>query len=234
MLADTLPSPVAGHLTVPEAAAQLSVTEDMVRKLIARGELAAARVGRDWIIPTEAVEHRLESRPAPGRRLTPARAWGLLFLAIGEPVTWLDRHARWRLSRYLATHRLANVRARLVERGRRRSFRAHPGMLERLRADESLMLTGISAAKHLRLGLVGASDRVEAYVDEAQFDSLVRRYHLRQSSDPNVILRVVPRVGWSWPPARVAPVSAVALDLLDDPEPRAKRLGEQLLREIGR
>ena len=232
MFEDTHPNPAPGHLTVPEAALRLGVTEGMVRSLITRGELAAARVGRNLMIPSDAVEQRLSSRPSRGRRLTPARAWGLLFLAAGEPVTWLDRHARWRLSNHLATHPLADMRAQLLERGRRRSYRAHPAVLNRLRSDRSLMLTGTSATTQLRLGIVGGDDRVDAYVDQAELDALVRRHHLRPSSDPNVILRIVPSFGWSWPPARIAPISAVALDLLDDPEPRARQVGDELLRRM--
>jgi excisionase family DNA binding protein len=232
MFEDTTPDPAPGHLTVPEAASRLSVTEDMVRKLIARGELRAARVGRDWMIPSNSIEHRLSSPPSRGRRLTPARAWGLLFLSVGQPVTWLDRHARWRLSNYLATRRFEDMRAQLVDRGHPRSYRAHPGMLDRLRSDSSLMLTGVAAASELRLGLIGAGDRVEAYVDQTQLDGLIHRYHLRLSNDPNVVLRVIPSFGWSGPPARVAPLPAVALDLLDDPEPRAQQVGREILAKI--
>jgi hypothetical protein len=147
-------------------------------------------------------------------------------------VPWLDRHARWRLSRHLAAHKLAEIRPQLIERGRRRSFRAHPGMLERLRMDDSLMLTGISAAKELRLGLLGSDDWLEAYADQAELANLVHRYHLRPSREPNVTLRPVPPFGWEWPPARMAPISAIALDLLDNAEPRAKQLGRQLLRKL--
>jgi excisionase family DNA binding protein len=232
MFEDATPNPAPGYLTVRDAASRLSVTEDMVRKLIARGELEAARVGRDWMIPSVAVERRLATRPSRGRRLTPARAWGLLFLSVGQPVTWLDRHARWRLSRYLAEHRLEDLRGQLVERGRPKSYRAHPAMLKALRADPLVMITGIAAASELRLGLIGGEDRIEAYVDEARLDALIHRYHLRLSNDPNVVLRAIPSFGWSELPARIAPLPAVALDLLDDPEPRAQQTGSELLASI--
>jgi hypothetical protein len=49
-----------------------------------------------------------------------------------------------------------------------------------------------------------------------------------------VILRVVPSFTETWPLARLAPLSAVALDLLDDPDPRARALGNQLLARSGR
>jgi len=102
-------------------------------------------------------------------------------------------------------------------------------MLARLRDDRSLMVTGTTGASELRLGLIGGGDRVDAYVDANHLEPLVRRYHLRSSENTNVTLRVVPSFGWTWPSARVAPIPAIALDLLDDPEPRAQQVGNDLL-----
>jgi hypothetical protein len=94
------------------------------------------------------------------------------------------------------------------------------------------MLTGATAATELRLGLIGGGDRLDAYVDAGHLEAVVRRHHLRPSSDVNVTLRVVPSFGWAWPPARAAPIPAIALDLLDDPEPRAQQVGDKLLSGI--
>jgi hypothetical protein len=96
------------------------------------------------------------------------------------------------------------------------------------------MLTGTTGASERRLGLFGGSGEVDAYVADTDLNTLVRRHHLRPSGDPNVILRVVPKFTSPWPPARVAPASAVAMDLLDSPEPRAKQVGEEVLRGIER
>jgi hypothetical protein len=95
------------------------------------------------------------------------------------------------------------------------------------------MLSGATAASELRLGLL-AGEVVEGYIDARDLDRIVRLHHLRASRDPNVILRVVPSFTETWPPARLAPLSAVALDLLDDPDPRARTLGNQLLARSGR
>jgi hypothetical protein len=94
------------------------------------------------------------------------------------------------------------------------------------------MLSGASAASELGLGLL-AGEVVEGYVDARDLDEVVRLHHLRASRDPNVILRIVPSFAEAWPPARISPLSAVALDLLDDPDPRARTLGSQLLARIG-
>ncbi len=100
-------------------------------------------------------------------------------------------------------------------------------------SDAGVMLSGATAASELRLGLL-AGEVVEGYIDARDLDRIVRLHHLRASRDPNVILRVVASFTETWPPARLAPLSAVALDLLDDPDPRVRTLGNQLLARSGR
>jgi excisionase family DNA binding protein len=229
-----MPSAVQGHLTVKEAAARLGVGPNDIRRLIEAGSLPGVKVGQQWLIPTDAVERRREIGPRRGRRLSPARAWGLLYLADGRDAPWLTSDARWRIRRRLATHTLAADRDRLIDRGRPIPYRAHPSMLDRMRADPHLMLTGVSAASALRLGLVGGPDEVDVYVDHALLDDVVERYRLRPSTDPNVTLRPVPAIGWDWPPTNVAPRPAVALDLLDHAEPRVRQVGSELVDRIGR
>ena len=230
---DETPSPTPGYLTVAEAASRLSVSERMVRFLIEHGDLPASRVGsRSWLIPVEAVELRAAHRAGRGRRLTPNNAWGVLFLSAGLSAEWLDRKTRWRLSSLVRSRRLGNLRAQLIDRGRPRPYRTHPATLGRLRGDPELMHTGTTGASALRLGLVGGGNRMEAYANEPDLDALVRRYQLRPSRDPNVTIRVIPALEWSWPPAHVAPVSAIALDLLDDPEPRAQQVGAEILERL--
>jgi excisionase family DNA binding protein len=229
---EQMSSPIVGHLTVAEAALRLEVTANDVRRLVDAGELPAAKVGRQWLIPAEAVEHRRELGPRKGRRLSPASAWGVLFLADDKDAPWLSPDARWRARGRLAQHSVADQRDRLINRGRPSHYRAHPSMLSRIRQDHALMLTGVSAASALHLGLVGGSDQVDAYIDQELLEALVARYHLRRSADPNVTLRLVPKIGWAWPPAPVAPRSAVALDLLDHSEPRVRDVGRELLAQL--
>lgn len=230
MVDETL-RPAPGFLTVAEVAKRLSVTENRVRNLIAAGDLPASSVGMNLLIPRDAVEGRISRGQGRGRRLTTGNAWAALYLAAGLPVSWLDRRERWRIKHYLEHHRLADIRPQLVARGRPRAFRAHPAMLKRLRSDPALMLTGTTGASELRLGLIGGTDRIEAYVAASDLDALVGRYHLRASREPNVVLRVIETAGVPEPRPRVAPRSAVALDLLDDPDPRAQQVGRQILGE---
>jgi excisionase family DNA binding protein len=221
-----------GYVTVAEAASRLGVTADAVRRLIRAKELAAERIGRSYLLRAQDVERRVDLAPASGRRLTAAHAWGLLALAAGDPAPWLDRATRHRLRRLLDERGLAGLRSRLTARARRLSYRAHPSQLTRLRSDPAVMLAGVSAASQLKLGLL-AGEMVDGYVDELELESVVNRHHLRASRDPNVVLRVVPRFTDRWARPHVAPVSAVVLDLLDDPDPRTREVAEQALAKLG-
>lgn len=217
-----------GYVTVAQAAERLDVSARRVHQLVATGDLPSSRLGATIVIPEADVERRLALAPADGRRLTPPNAWALLLLASGERAAWLTPDTRFRLRRLLAKHGLMAMRARLAERGTARGFRAHPSVLRGLRDDPALMLSGVAAAGALRLGLL-AGDRVDAYVDERALAGMVAHYGLLASQDPNVILRAVPPFLPSWPLSHVAPTAAVALDLLEDDDPRSRQVGQDLL-----
>jgi excisionase family DNA binding protein len=228
-------SPVPGYLTVVAAAERLAVSEGRVKQLIWSGALPASRLAgrRTWLIPLTAVEARVDLVVGPGRVLTPANAWGLLCLSDGRPMPWLDARTKRRLVGLLKDRGLEGLRARLVERGRPRPYRTHPKSLERVRSDGRLMLTGVTGAAELRLGLIGG-DRIDAYVADADLEWVAKDHRLRASREANVTLRVVPDFGADWPIAAVAPLSAIALDLLEGPEPRARQVGREVLRRLGR
>jgi len=226
-------SSVAGMVTVAEAARRLSVSQSRVRQLVHQGDLPARWLGPRMLLAEEDVERRRAMGTRGGRRLTSPRAWGLLYLAVGMPASWLSPQARWRMRRLLSDRGLADLQPRLGERGKRHESRGHPSQLAALRQEPAVMLTGATAASDLRLGLAGV-DTIDAYLDLAAYDDLVRRYHLQPSRDPNVILRVVPTFTSPWPPGPHAPTSAIALDLLEDQEPRARQVGAELMRSLAR
>lgn len=224
---------LSGLLSVAEAATRLGVSESRVRQLIHARELRAERVQGRWLLPIEAIERRQDLLPARGRRLTPARAWGLLYLAADLPAPWLDRSARYRLRSLLELRGLRSLRSRLTTRGVPAPMRSHPSLLPKLLDEPVLMLSGATAATRLRLGLV-ADDVVDAYVDADNGADLVVRYHLRASRTPNVVLRFVPTFTPDWPHDHEAPLPAIALDLLEDTDPRAREIGRALIERIGR
>ncbi|MDQ5841213.1 MAG: hypothetical protein M3537_08755 [Chloroflexota bacterium] len=58
---------------------------------------------------------------------------------------------------------------------------------------------------------------------------LARRYVMRESRHPNVVLRVVPDEPFSWLRGPVAPALAVALDLAEDADPRSQQVAREVL-----
>lgn len=234
-MVDMTPSRARGSRTVAEAAALLGVTANRVRSLIASGNLPAERRGRILLIPAEAVEARRALEASGGRIFTQANAWAVLFIASGLPAPWLDRRDRFRLRRHLAAHSLEALRARLASRARVESLRAHPGLLARLREEPALALTGASASPALALGLVGGPDIIDAYVRAADADVLRQRYSLRPSPEPNVRLRLVSDdLPAALRQGGAAPLAAVAIDLLEDPEPRLQQVGRAAMSRLPR
>lgn len=217
-----------GYLTVAQVADRLGISVSRVNKLVRAGDLRSDHLGAITVIPEADVERRLSLRPGDGRRLTLPNAWGIIAMASGERAPWLSPDTRYRLRRLLDKHGLPALRARLVERAVPYGFRAHPSVLGAIRDSEDLMLTGVAAAAELRLGLL-AGDAVDAYVAERALPGIVARHRLQESQDPNVVLRSVSSILPSWPPSRIAPKAAVALDLLEDADARSRQVGKELL-----
>ena len=218
-------------LTVDEAAARLGVTPQRVRALIRGGDLDAERMGaRQYLVDAESVERRAAAAPRGGRRLSASDAWGVVALAAGGDATWLVRRSRYRLRQLLELRGLAELRSRLVARAAVVRLRAHPSELKALKSDDAIVLSGPSAASDQRLGLL-ADDVVDGYVPESDHDRLVGRHHLKPSRQPNVVLRVVATPAWPSN-RRYAPLSAVALDLLEDSDPRSQEIGRELLERV--
>jgi excisionase family DNA binding protein len=225
---------IPGYVLVDEAASRLGVTEQRVRKLIADEDLAAQRVGRVLMVREDDVSRRVSLGSSHGRRLTASHAWAILALASGENPAWLHPQARYRLRRLLAERGLRALEARLTDRASiPRGYRAHSSLIAQVRAAKGLMLSGVSAAAPLGLGLFGGPDIVEGYVDERDLDAFVARWTLRPSAGPNVIIRVIPAFTSPAPFVHVAPRAAVALDLLEHEDPRARQVGGELISTLG-
>ena len=214
-------------LSVPEAASRLGVTAGRVRTLIASGELIARHFGRVLLIDAASVDRRAQLGTLDGRRFSPQRAWGLLFLLDGLDAPWLDPVSRAKLRNFITRHDLASLRPRLVTRAHRRRFRAHPSDLASIRREPGLMRTGISAARDVCLDLMPA-DEFDAYVTRERLDTLVDKYKLLEGQQPNLMLRTTPALTPDWPARPFAPASVVAIDLADDADPRSQEAARQL------
>ncbi|HEX5852041.1 MAG TPA: helix-turn-helix domain-containing protein [Solirubrobacteraceae bacterium] len=221
-------------LSVVDAADALGVVPSRVRALIASGDLAAEKVGGVWLVDPVGVAGRNRQQTPAGRPLSPGNAWALLLAASGEELPpGLEPSARWRIRRALAIYDLDTLRPRLARRAETSSYWALTGELRALRERSDLVLSGPSAAAAYDLGLVG-SDAIDAYLPASLIASLQREHALERMSGPesNVILRAVPAGAWLLGGRRFAPLAAVAVDLRSYADPRAARIGADVLASI--
>ena len=225
--------PLHELVPAPDAAAQLGVSVRRVYDLVASGRLPAQRFGHRLLIERADIDSWANSRSSGGQPFSPARAWGLLLLADGEPAPWLDPVSRSKVRAILRERSLRELRLRLERRGDRHAFRAHPSDLGGLASEPGVMRSGVSAASDVGIDL-DASDHLDAYAPTAQFDRLVQGYRLRASREPNVILRRLPDVAFGWERRVVAPLAAVAVDLAQDPDPRSQEAAERALSRYDR
>lgn len=226
-------SPVLDLVSPADAAAELGVSVRRIYDLIASGRLPAARIGHRLVVERAGIDAWEKARSPGGQPFSPRRAWGLLLLADGEQPPWLDPVSRSKLRAILRNRSLRELRSRLERRAERHAFRGHPSDLSRLASEPGVMRSGASAARDVGIDLV-ASDYLDAYVPPSRFDRLVRRYRLRPSREPNVILRRLPDLAFGWESRAVAPAAAVAIDLAEEPDPRSQDAAEQALRRYDR
>jgi excisionase family DNA binding protein len=234
-----------GLITVEDAAKRLGISKKRVYGLTAAGALSPHPIGANrYLLDSAEVEARRAQGVVTGRPLDQLSAWAVLWLGLGRDdhdlgpgAAYLARNTRWRVRQRLGngpvSESLAALAPRLRNRARSVQLRAHPSDLRRLVAEPSLVRTGVSAAPDVGADLV-AADEVEGYVSVDDMARLREKFFLEESRKPNVLLRVL-QPPWPFPPdTRVAPATAVALDLLDSTDERTRRAGRELLRSLDR
>jgi excisionase family DNA binding protein len=220
-------------LSVDDAARELKVDPSRVRALAANGQLDAVKIGNSWAIYRSAVAARAATSPGRGRPVKPENAWTLLSLAAGVKPSWASQKALSRLSDLLRMRGLKGLAPRMSQRADVRYFRAHPGEIKYILNDPVLMRSGVSAAAAHGLDLVSGRE-ADGYIPHGKLDHFRKEHALEavERRDANVVLRVVPDKAWHRDLGEVAPLPAVALDLLVDPDPRSSRAGQQALKRI--
>ncbi len=164
-------------ISVPEAARTLKLSSARVRVMAARGQLPAAKIGDRWLVERSGVEQRQRNKAPRGRRFTPRNAWALLLLASGEDAPELDPSVRSRLKRALALKGLAALAPRLKDRSRASIYRAHPGEISYVLEDEALVLSGISAAGSMKIGLL-ANREADGYIAKSHLQRFIDEHAL--------------------------------------------------------
>lgn len=217
-------------LSVDDAAARLGVVRSRVRALAEAGQLHGRKVGRQWVFSASDVERWASRRKAVGRPLSPSASVGLLFELSGQSADWLDRVARWKVLHSQAAGDLDLLVARSARRAARIERRAHPSDLPRILAEPGVVRSGISAANDHGIELV-VPGAIEAYVDHARAQDLIRRYSLVPSDEPNVILHAVD-VPSALRDRAVMPLGVAIVDLIESGEPRAVAAARRAWRRI--
>lgn len=229
-------SPVR-FLAVADAAQQLAVSPERVRELVHNGQLDAQRVGRELLINADSVYRRAHVvRPAAGRPLSPRMAWGLLWWLSGVRAPWLSPVEQGRLRKYAARLALEQWPRMLANRADVYRARMLPGPLKRLRENPRAAVSGLSAAMHYGLDLMGDADDVELYVEDELLQELVKAKRINLAPEaPNVLVRVprIPSVlALDDAHAGFAPPAAVAADLADAGDERSLNAAHQLLANL--
>jgi excisionase family DNA binding protein len=239
-------------LSVHEAADVLGVSMQRVRQMIHAGQLDARRSSAGWLIPKSAVTER-SKKIHQGRPPEPLTAWSAVALlsaalscASQSPLDCAASAAR-AVSDRKVRHRVLSMLASLPDpvvndapwrrllsaRGQVRHVWAHPGVLDRLAADPMVSKGGANAAPTGHDGLTVRPGRLELYVNEADADDVIQRYHMQEDPEGQVNLVIVPAsVPSDLGPGRGKPVPlpAAASDLLEDEDPRARYAGAVQLR----
>jgi excisionase family DNA binding protein len=216
--------------SVGEASRALGVSDRRVRAMVRDGVLVGRRSGGRWLIRRDDLEQRISRRGRSGRPMSRRNAWALVSKLSGADWPPLPAWDRSRLKQKMAEGSLLSLATELRGRADLRLFRADPRVLDQLRSDPALVRSGVSAAAAYGVDL-RAPGVVEAYVPRDHLDALVYRYALRPAgvADANLVLHIVdgsvPRTADG-----VAPVAAVALDLLESGDARAQRAGRELAR----
>lgn len=193
------------NMSVRDAAEALDLGVHRIRALAHAGAIHAIKQGRDLRLSRRDVERIAANGLVGGRPYKAANAWQRL------------------IDEDLPDESIPVLLARLSRRGKRHLYVAHPSLLQRLAADDRLLLSGHSAADVP----LGDDPVVEAYVASDDLDDVAAACRLRDPErSVNVILRAVPpEIDL---PDEVPPI-VVALDLMESPLPRVRGVGEEML-----
>lgn len=215
-----------------EAARILDVHPSRIRALAECGQIEGRKVAGRWMFDPSAVERRASAERLPGRALSPANAWALLFLASGLEAPWVRADVRSRLRRRIRSHAFRDYVGRLRRRAEARYYRADPPLLRRVEADRDFVRSGVSASGAYSVD-VKAPGIVEGYLPRERLDDVVYRHALR-AVDPraaNLIVRA-PAL-WPFGESKVAPAAVVAVDLVEATDQRSRRAGIQMAKSVG-
>ncbi|MDQ1734792.1 MAG: hypothetical protein QOH56_1043 [Pseudonocardiales bacterium] len=175
-------------------------------------------------------------------------AWAVLWVAQGlldEPQkpadteqllrAIADRRLRHRVRRLLAdAHPAERWEQWLASRAGRRRLWVHPGVLNRLAADERLRPGGGFAAAAQGVGIAASQPR-RFYIDAELLDAVLVDYHAQDDPEGPVELMVIPSGvpdGVRIPAGRPVPVAVALADLLESNDARERHAAAERLEKL--
>lgn len=173
-------------VTVDEAAAQLNLSVRQVQRLARAGNLVLVGPNRiDW---ESVLRHQVARQGYDRRAWAEDTAWAAVAMLTQLEVTWLGQPQRSRLGQQLIAASSEEVVARTRNRAVVHRLTGHRAALDRIAGEAKLS----GANRNVGDLAASARDRVDGYVDPAQYDGLVTRYRLTADAGEtaSVILRV--------------------------------------------
>lgn len=223
------------EITSRQAAEQLGVTQQRIQTLFAAGDVRGRMVAGRLVVDSGDIQARLTRRPGRGRPLAARVAWGMLWELSGERAHWLAASERSRIVANIRNLNAEDVVLRVRRRATLHRYRILPTYVDRLAADAACVASGVGAASAVGADIV-AIGFAEVYTARSTRDRLVKQYAMVEGgndSDVNVNLRVLDDDLTFLLSARTRmPSAVVACDLMESPEPRTRRAGTLLLRDL--
>lgn len=175
------------ELSTAQAARNLGVSQRQVQRMVRRGALPGrTTAGGAKLVDALAVTQTARQRACRGRPWSPATAWAAL---IGpRDADWLNQATRKRLERRLEEAPVEELVIKLTVKAQRKAYRAGASFLDDVLAE--LVPTGVSALDEVDTELTPSRDRVEGYLHPDRLDDVVRRYHLVEDPNGNVVLHL--------------------------------------------
>lgn len=212
----------------PEVAKQLGISERRVRAMITEGTLPAQRMMGRWAIPANAVAS-FHAKSA-GRPMAEQSAWSVLRRLAGDPDPVPSR-LRHRLDGLTDdTAPAQRLRSWVCNRGKPVHLWAFKPALEGLHDDDRVVLGGDRVVENLE-----PSGQLRTYANAADIDDVIADYGLRRVNGdrlPNAVIwgtadiDAIPR---NPADAHAAAHVVAAIDLLDEGDPRAVGIAENII-----
>ena len=208
---------IEDYVTLTQAAERLNVSAKAIQKLIERGNLNAERIGNRWVLHINEVNQSQRVRGKPGRPLTQAAAWQ----AISNTVISSDSDARDAFRRWV------RPRAKHV------NGYAHPSIVDDLRNDLDIVLSGRDAADELNIPAGVNPGQIQMYLKLSKYNYLIARREIQVPAvRANLHMHIVNDEQWPFAAhQRYTDAIVTWLDLADNGDRAESLVCEYLMRQ---